>query len=74
MPIPRLIKGRRIKIRYMTQKCARPPTFLLFANIEDVPDSYTRYLVNTMRERFDLPCVPIRIKIKAGKNPYSEKK
>jgi GTP-binding protein len=71
---PPLIKGRRIKIRYMTQKCARPPTFLLFANIEDVPDSYTRYLVNTMRERFELPGVPIRIKIKTGKNPYSEKK
>ncbi len=65
-----LVNGRRIKIRYMTQKTARPPTFILFSNLSEVPESYVRYLVNGMRERFDLPGVPIRIKIRKNKNPY----
>ena len=69
---PPMIKGRRIKIRYMTQKSARPPTFILFSNTSDVPDFYIRYLVNAMRETFRLPGIPIRIKIRKNKNPYSE--
>ncbi len=71
---PPLVKSRRIKIRYMTQKSARPPTFLLFANTGDVPEDYLRYLVNSLREAFALPGVPIRIKIRKNKNPYAEKK
>ncbi len=69
---PPLVKGRRIKIRYMTQKSARPPSFILFSNISDIPDSYIRYLTNSLREAFKLPSVPIRIKIKKNKNPYSQ--
>lgn len=67
---PPMISGRRIKIRYMTQKCARPPSFILFSNTSDIPDSYIRYLSNSLREFFKLPAVPIRIKIKKNKNPY----
>ncbi|MDE3016238.1 MAG: ribosome biogenesis GTPase Der [Pseudomonadota bacterium] len=69
---PPLIKGRRIKIRYMTQKSARPPTFILFANTGDIPEAYLRYLVNSMREAFRLPGTPIRIKIRKNKNPYAK--
>ncbi|MDX2113805.1 MAG: ribosome biogenesis GTPase Der [Alphaproteobacteria bacterium] len=70
---PPLIAGRRIKIRYMTQKTARPPTFLLFSNMgeSEIPESYQRYLVNSMREAFDLPGVPIRLRVKKNKNPYA---
>ena len=67
---PPMVKGRRIKIRYMTQKSARPPTFILFSNTSDIPESYIRYLVNSLREQFRLPGVPIRIKIRKNKNPY----
>ena len=67
-----MISGRRIKIRYMTQKCARPPSFILFSNTSDIPDSYIRYLSNSLRDFFKLPAVPIRIKIKKNKNPYVE--
>ena len=70
--MPPLVKGRRIKIRYMTQKTARPPTFILFSNTSDVPESYLRYLVNSMREVFRLPGVPIRVLLRKNKNPYSE--
>ena len=69
---PPLVSGRRIKIRYMTQKSSRPPSFILFANTSDIPDSYIRYLMNSLRERFELPGVPIRIRIKKNKNPYAE--
>ena len=68
---PPLVKGRRIKLRYMTQTKTRPPTFQLFGNQLDVlPESYLRYLVNNMRERFDLPGVPVRMLLRKGKNPY----
>ena len=69
---PPMVNTRRIKIRYMTQKSARPPTFILFANMSDIPEHYMRYLVNVMRERFRLPAVPIRIKIRKNKNPYAD--
>ena len=68
-----LVKTRRIKIRYMTQKSARPPTFILFANLSEIPESYLRYLVNSLREAFGLPGVPIRIKVRKNKNPYDGK-
>jgi len=71
---PPLVSGRRIKIRYMTQKTARPPTFILFSNMgeSEIPESYQRYLANSMREAFDLPGVPIRLRVRKNKNPYAE--
>ncbi len=71
---PPLVRGRRLRLRYMTQIKSRPPTFLVFANIpEELPDSYLRYLINGLRETFDLPGVPVRIRTKRGKNPYAGK-
>jgi len=72
---PPAVSGRRIKIRYMTQVKARPPHFALFGNqLDALPKSYTRYLVNGLREAFDLPGVPIRISLRTGKNPYDKAK
>ncbi len=70
---PPLVNGRRFKIRYMTQAKTRPPTFILFTNQEEGPESYLRYLANKLRETFDLPGVPLRIILKTGKNPYADK-
>lgn len=70
---PPLNKGRRIKIRYMTQVKARPPTFAIFASQPTaMPESYLRYLVSGLRQRFGLEGVPIRMIMKAQKNPYVE--
>jgi GTPase len=72
---PPLVKGRRLKLRYMTQANIRPPTFALFAALPAaLPDSYRRYLVNRMREDFDLPGVPIRMMLRKGDNPYARDK
>jgi GTPase len=70
---PPLAQGRRVKIRYMTQATARPPTFVLFANkpAEALPESYLRYLAAGLREAFDLPGVPIRFHVRQGENPYA---
>lgn len=71
---PPLVKGRRLKLRYMTQIKSRPPTFNLFCNIpEAMPDSYLRYLVNGLRADFELPGVPIRMVLKRSDNPYAGK-
>ena len=71
---PPAVSGRRIKIRYMTQPKARPPTFVLFGNqLEALPTSYERYLVRGLRETFDLPGVPLRITKKQSKNPFAGK-
>ena len=67
------MNGRRVKAKYMSQIKARPPTFVLFASRADkLPESYRRYLINSLRQSFDLPGTPIRITVKAGKNPYDE--
>ncbi len=72
---PPLVDGRRIKIRYMTQRKGRPPTFVLFCGTHaKPPESYLRYLTNGLRERFDFPGVPIRFEIKRSKNPYADDK
>ena len=72
---PPAVSGRRIKIRYMTQVKARPPHFAIFGNqLDALPKSYTRYLVNGLREAFDLPGVPIRMSLRTGKNPYDKGK
>jgi GTP-binding protein len=65
--------GRRIKIRYATQANARPPTFALFGNqLNKLPESYLRYLMNGLRADFGLGGVPIRFALRGGKNPYEE--
>jgi GTPase len=65
--------GRRIKLRYVTQVRTRPPSFLIFGNrTEELPDSYTRYLLNNLRDDLDLPGVPIRLGYRGGKNPYDK--
>jgi len=68
---PPAVSGRRVKIRYMTQANARPPTFIAFCSVpKALPDSYVRYLVNGLRETFDLRGVPIRFNLRKGANPY----
>jgi len=68
---PPAVGGKRIKPRYLTQIKARPPTFVLIASrAEEMPESYKRYLVNGMREAFGLHAAPIRLIVKAGKNPF----
>lgn len=70
---PPSVSGRRIKPKYMAQTKARPPTFVLFASRADqLPDHYRRYLINSLRESFDLPGVPIRVTVKSNRNPYAE--
>ena len=69
---PPAVGGRRIKPKYMAQIKARPPTFVLFSSrADEIPESYRRYLVNSIRESFDLPGVPIRVTVKSNKNPYA---
>lgn len=70
-PLPLQKGGKRVRVKYMTQTKTRPPTFKLFSNNpEKITDSYTRYLVNNMREAFDMPGVPIRFIYVKTKNPY----
>lgn len=65
------VKGRRVKMRYMTQVKTRPPTFAVFVNRPtDMANSYQRYLVNELRWDFELPGIPIRLLLRKGENPY----
>jgi len=69
--------GRRIKLRYMTQAKTRPPGFVVMCSLpEKLPESYSRYLVNGLRDDFDMPGTPIRLHMRsqADKNPYKGKK
>ncbi|OUJ04718.1 ribosome biogenesis GTPase Der [Acetobacter malorum] len=69
-----LVEGRRLKLRYMTQVKSRPPTFVIFGTrAEQTPEDYKRYLVNGLRETFNLPGVPIRLQTRGTKNPYNTK-
>jgi GTP-binding protein len=71
---PPLVRGRRIKLRYMTQIKTRPPTFALFAaKADELPDAYARYLINGIRERFDLKGTPIRLQLKRTDNPFADR-
>jgi GTPase len=71
---PPLVAGRRLKLRYIAQANIHPPTFALFASKPgELPDAYRRYLVNLLREKFDLPAVPIRMMLRKSDNPYAEK-
>ena len=70
---PPMVSGRRLKLRYVTQAKARPPTFITFGTrAEKIPDDYQRYLVNSLRESFELPGTPIRLELRGTKNPYAE--
>jgi GTPase len=70
---PPAIRGRRIRIRYMLQAKARPPTFVLFGNqLGQLPESYIRYLVNGLRNTFEMPGTPIRLTLRSTKNPYAK--
>ena len=65
---------RRIKLRYITQAKSRPPSFYIFSsNPEGPPESYLRYLVNNLRETFDLGGIPIRMTVRKTGNPYADK-
>ena len=71
---PPAVSGRRIRLDYITQPKSRPPSFVLFTSRADaVPDVYRRYLVNNLRETFDLPGTPIRLALREKKNPYAKR-
>ena len=70
---PPAVSGRRVKMRFLTQAATRPPTFVTFCTRpEAVPESYRRYLVNSLRERFQLPGVPIRLMLRQKENPFDK--
>jgi len=72
---PPAVNGRRIKPKYISQTKTRPPTFVLkCSRATALPESYKRYLINGLREDFDLPGTPIRMFIRADKNPYNSAK
>ena len=69
---PPIHRGRRIRIRYITQSKSRPPTFAVFASQPTgMPEAYVRYIANGIRDTFDFPGVPIRINLRRQKNPYA---
>jgi len=69
---PPAVAGRRLKIKYMTQVKTRPPGFVLSCSRpEAMPQSYVRYLVNGLRETFDIQGVPIRVSLRTSENPYA---
>ena len=71
---PPAVAGRRLKIKYMTQAKTRPPGFVVSCSRpEAMPQSYIRYLSNSLREAFEMPGVPIRIVLRASENPFANK-
>jgi GTP-binding protein len=67
--------GRRVRLRYMTQVKARPPTFVVFASRPDaVPEDYRRFLVNGLRRDFEMTGTPVRLFLRAGENPYKDRR
>jgi GTP-binding protein len=71
---PPAVSGRRLRLNYITQAKSRPPTFVIFCTRADaVPDAYRRYLVNSLRDAFDLPGTPIRLTLREKENPYAGK-
>ena len=72
---PPAVAGRRIKLRYITQVNTRPPTFMAHCQrADELPDSYKRYLINGVRDAFEIRAVPIRLMLRKGENPYEGKK
>ncbi|WP_288017533.1 MULTISPECIES: ribosome biogenesis GTPase Der [Blastomonas] len=65
--------GKRIKLRYMTQAKVRPPGFIIFGTrVEELPESYSRYLINSLRRDLDFGAVPVRLTYRAPKNPFAK--
>lgn len=65
--------GKRIKLRYMTQANTRPPSFVIFGTrVDQLPDSYQRYLLNAIRRDLDFGAVPVRINMRSPKNPFAK--
>jgi GTP-binding protein len=63
--------GKRIKLRYITQVNTRPPAFVLFGSrLDALPESYKRYLVNSMRRALGFGAVPVRLTLRGGRNPF----
>ncbi len=72
---PPAVSGRRLKLNYITQTKARPPSFVLFCSRADaVPQSYLRYLINSLREAFGLPGTPVRLTLREKANPFAHKR
>jgi GTP-binding protein len=72
---PPAVSGRRLRLNYITQAKARPPSFILFCSRADaVPQSYLRYLTHSLREAFDLPGTPVRITLREKANPFAHKR
>jgi GTP-binding protein len=72
---PPAVSGRRLKLNYITQPKARPPSFVLSCTRADaLPDAYKRYLINGLRDSFDLPGTPIRLTLREKKNPFAGRK
>ena len=72
---PPAVSGRRIKLRYLTQAKARPPSFVAFCSRpEALPAAWQRYLVNALRDDFKLPGAPIRLMLRKGDNPFEGRK
>jgi len=72
---PPAVAGRRVKLRYMTQPNARPPTFVLFCSRpQALGEAYRRYLLNGLREAFGFKGVPLRLATRKGENPYAKKR
>ena len=66
--------GKRIKLRYITQNKTRPPTFVLFGTrLDELPESYRRYLVNGIRKELGFGAVPVRLTLRSARNPYANK-
>ncbi|MEA1015681.1 ribosome biogenesis GTPase Der [Sphingosinicella sp. LY1275] len=67
--------GKRIKLRYITQVNTRPPSFVLFGTrVDQLPDSYMRYLINGLRKELGFGAVPVRLHARASKNPFDKDK
>lgn len=72
---PPLVRGRRIKLRYVHQGGYNPPLFVIHGNqVNALPEPYQRYLINYFRETFALKGTPIRLEFKQGENPYQGRK
>jgi GTPase len=72
---PPLVRGRRIKLKYAHQGGTNPPTVVIHGNqVDEIPGSYKRYLVNTFRTALDITGTPIRIEFKGGENPFKGKR
>jgi GTP-binding protein len=72
---PPMVRGRRIKLKYAHAGGYNPPRIVIHGNqVNDLPDSYKRYLMNYYRKALDVMGTPIKIEFREGENPYEDKK